>query len=279
MKIFRYGEIGNEAFGIVDRAGGLRDARGALAQLAEGDFAGQRAALAALDADALPRLPDDVRLGCPLPRVGKIVCIGLNYVDHAAESDMALPTEPVMFMKAPSSLSGPNDDIRIPADAEKTDWEVELGVVIGKRATRVAEADALDHVAGYVVANDVSERAWQLERGGQWLKGKSLDSFCPVGPWFVSADEVPDPQALRLWLDVNGERRQDGTTANMVFPVRTIIHYVSQFMSLEPGDLILTGTPAGVGFGQRPPVYLRPGDVVELGIDGLGSQRQRVALI
>jgi 2,4-diketo-3-deoxy-L-fuconate hydrolase len=224
------------------------------------------------------RIPPDVRLGPPVARPGKIVCIGLNYRDHAAESGHALPSEPVIFFKATTALAGPNDDVIIPRGGEKLDWEVELAVVIGARASYVSTADALDHVAGYVLHNDYSERAFQLERGGQWVKGKSADTFAPLGPWLVTRDELTDPQGLRLWLRVNGEPRQQGSTADMIFDVATLVSYVSQFMSLLPGDIISTGTPAGVALGMQPaPRYLTPGDVVELGIDGLGAQRQRIA--
>jgi len=207
--------------------------------------------------------------------VGKIVCVGLNYADHAAEAGMQAPAEPVLFMKAVTSLSGPNDELRIPPGSLKTDWEVELGMVIGTRASHVDEATALQHVAGFVLANDVSERSWQIERGGQWVKGKSYDSFAPIGPWLVTPDEVADPHALDLWLEVNGQRVQNGNTRNFIFGLPKVIAYISQFMTLEPGDIVLTGTPAGVGLGQKPaPWFLKPGDVVRLGATGLGEQRQ-----
>ena len=233
------------------------------------------AALAAIDASRLPAVPGQPRLGCPVGGVGKIVCVGLNYRDHALEAGMQPPAEPVLFMKAITALSGPNDPLHIPPGAQKTDWEVELGIVIGTRARHVAEADALQHVAGYVLANDVSERTYQIERGGQWDKGKSYDSFAPIGPWLVTADEVPDPHAIDLWLEVNGQRVQSGSTRNFIFGVPTVVSYISQFMTLEPGDIVLTGTPAGVGLGQKPaPWYLKPGDVVRLGATGLGEQQQ-----
>jgi len=226
---------------------------------------------------AAPRIAAGTRVGPPLARPSKIVCIGLNFKDHAAESKMDLPKEPVMFFKATSALVGPDDDLVIPKGSAKTDWEVELAVVIGKRASYVDEAHALDHVAGYALHNDYSERAFQLERGGQWVKGKSCDTFAPIGPLLATADEIADPQALAMWLTVNGQTRQKGTTANMVFGVRTLVSYCSQFMTLLPGDVISTGTPAGVGLGIKPePVFLKAGDVVELGIDGLGTQRQAV---
>jgi len=234
------------------------------------------AALGAIDASRLPAVEGAPRLGCPVAGVGKIVCVGLNYADHAREAGLQPPAEPVLFMKAVTALSGPNDDVRIPPGAAKTDWEVELGIVIGTRAQQVAEADALQHVAGYVLANDVSERAWQMERGGQWDKGKSYDTFAPIGPWLATADEVPDPHAIDLWLEVNGQRVQNGSTRNFIFDVPTVVSYISQFMTLEPGDIVLTGTPAGVGLGQKPaPWFLKPGDVVRLGGTGLGEQVQK----
>jgi 2-keto-4-pentenoate hydratase/2-oxohepta-3-ene-1,7-dioic acid hydratase in catechol pathway len=223
-----------------------------------------------------PFVAPSVRLGPPVARPGKIVCIGLNFRDHAAETGAAIPQEPVIFMKATSSLSGPNDDVIIPRGSEKTDWEVELAIVIGKRASYVTQADAMSCVAGYVLHNDYSERAFQLERGGQWSKGKSCDTFAPLGPFLATPDEIPDPNNLRMWLKVNGELKQDSSSANMIFKVPQLVSYVSQFMSLLPGDVISTGTPAGVGLGHKPPVYLKDGDEVELGIDGLGSSRQRL---
>jgi 2,4-diketo-3-deoxy-L-fuconate hydrolase len=232
--------------------------------------------LARLQLHDAPRVGDGARLGPPVARPGKIVCIGLNFRDHAAETGAQIPAEPVIFMKATSSLAGPNDDVIIPRNSVKTDWEVELAVVIGTRAAYVSEADAMRHVAGYVLHNDYSERAFQLERGGQWSKGKSCDTFAPLGPFLATRDEIPNPHALRMWLKVNGEMRQDSSSGNMIFNVPQLVSYVSQFMSLCPGDIISTGTPAGVGLGQKPPVFLRDGDVVELGIDGLGSSRQRL---
>lgn len=232
--------------------------------------------LRGLDQSALPLVDGDPRLGPPVAGVGKVVCIGLNYAEHAQESDMELPSEPVIFTKATSSISGPNDDVVLPRGSTKADWEVELGVVIGSPAKYVQEAEAGRHIAGYCIVNDVSERAFQLDGTGQWVKGKSADTFCPLGPWLVTADQVPDPQDLRLWLDVNGVRRQDGSTRTMVFGVSTLVAYVSRFMSLQPGDLIATGTPPGVALGMADPPWLRPGDVMSLGIDGLGEQRLRV---
>ena len=224
----------------------------------------------------LPLVSGSPRIGACVGGVGKFICIGLNYSDHAAESGMAVPAEPVVFMKATSAICGPYDDVMIPRGSEKTDWEVELAVVIGKEARYVTEQEALSHVGGYCVVNDVSERAFQLEGTGQWVKGKSADTFGPIGPWLVTADEVPDPQALNLWLEVDGHRYQNGSTATMVFGVAHLVSYLSRFMSLQPGDIISTGTPPGVGLGQKPPVYLRPGNVIRLGVEGLGEQRQTV---
>ncbi|MBI1217283.1 MAG: 2-hydroxyhepta-2,4-diene-1,7-dioate isomerase [Rhodobacteraceae bacterium] len=275
MKLLRYGPAGAEKPGMLDDEGRIRDLSGVIADIA-GDVltpAGL-AALAALDAGSLPLVEGPVRYGACVGRVGKFMCIGLNYADHAAETGAAIPKEPILFMKATSAIGGPDDDVFIPRGSEKTDWEVELGVVIGKRAKYVGEAEALDHVAGYCVINDYSERAFQTERGGQWTKGKSSDTFGPIGPWLVTRDEVADPQNLAMWLTVNGTTRQDGSTRTMVFGVAHLVSYLSQFMSLEPGDVISTGTPPGVGMGMKPPTYLRAGDVVELGIEGLGKQRQ-----
>jgi len=277
MRIVRFGPEGAERYGLLDDAGVIRDASSALGDEV-GDFGRVVETLGRVNPSDLPAVSEDVRLGCPVARVGKVVCVGLNYSDHAAETNMAVPVEPVLFMKANTSVCGPNDDIRIPADATKVDWEVELGVVIGKRTTRVSEAEALGHVAGYAVVHDVSERGFQLEGTGQWLKGKSLDSFCPVGPWVVTRDDAGDPENLEMYLDVNGQRMQDGSTRTMVFKVAFLVSYISRFMTLEPGDLISTGTPPGVGMGQRPPVYLKPGDHVTLGIEGLGTQQQVVRL-
>jgi 2-keto-4-pentenoate hydratase/2-oxohepta-3-ene-1,7-dioic acid hydratase in catechol pathway len=226
-------------------------------------------------ADSLPDVDPGTRIGSPVRRPGKVVCIGLNYADHAAESGAQLPAEPVVFMKDPATVVGPNDDVRIPRTSTKTDWEVELGVVIGATARYLERVeDAAAAIAGYCVSHDVSERHFQLERGGQWDKGKSCETFNPMGPWLVTSDEVPEPQRLALWLTVNGDERQNGNTSNMIFPVLEVVHYLSQFMVLEPGDVVNTGTPAGVGLGMKPPTYLRAGDVVELGVEGLGEQRQ-----
>ena len=234
------------------------------------------ARLAAVDPAALPVLDSEARI-CPcVGQVGKFVCVGLNYSDHAAESGMEPPSEPILFFKATTAICGANDQVLIPRNSSKTDWEVELGVVIGSEARYVSQSDALDYVAGYCVINDVSERAFQLEQGGQWVKGKSADTFGPIGPWLVTRDEVPDPQNLHLWLEVDGQRYQDGSTATMIFGVAELVSYISQYMTLAPGDVISTGTPPGVGLGQKPPRYLRPGEVMRLGIDGLGEQRQEV---
>ena len=275
MKLVRWGAAGVEKPGLVDAAGALRDLSAVIADLDAAVLSPEGlASLAKIDPAGLPRVPAGARLGSPVAFVPKLICVGLNYADHARESGNPIPDEPVLFLKATSAIMGPNDDIVIPRGSQKTDWEVELGVVIGKQASYVEEADALDHVAGYVACNDVSERAYQMERGGQWDKGKGCDSFGPLGPWLVTRDEVPDPQALSMWLEVNGKRFQNGSTATMIFGVAHLVHYISQFMTLLPGDVISTGTPPGVGLGQKPPLYLKPGDVVRLGIDGLGEQRQ-----
>lgn len=277
MKLLRYGEVGRERVGLLDTDGGIRALPEAL-----GDLGGDRlspaglAAISALDPAGLPLVDGQQRLGSCVARPGKFVCIGLNYRDHATESGLPIPAEPVVFGKWTSAVVGPNDDVEIPRGSEKTDWEVELGVVIGTTARHVDAEVALDHVAGYCVVHDVSERAFQLERGGTWDKGKGCDTFGPIGPWLVTADEVGDPQALRLWLEVDGHRYQDGDTADMIFTVAELVSYCSRFMTLEPGDVISTGTPKGVGLGQKPPVYLRAGQTVRLGIDGLGVQQQRI---
>jgi 2-keto-4-pentenoate hydratase/2-oxohepta-3-ene-1,7-dioic acid hydratase in catechol pathway len=275
MKLLRYGPPGAEKPGMLDADGAIRDLSGEVADIAGealSDAGLER--LRRLDLARLPLVEPGVRLGPCVGGIGKYVCIGLNYSDHAAETGATVPSEPIIFMKATSAVCGPNDDVIIPRGSRKTDWEVELGVVIGTRAKYVAEAEAMAHVAGYCVINDVSERAFQIERQGQWTKGKSCDTFGPTGPWLVTRDEVADPQALRMWLTVNGETRQDGSTATMVYGVAHLVSYLSQFMSLMPGDVISTGTPPGVGMGMKPPSYLRPGDVVALGIEGLGEQRQ-----
>jgi 2-keto-4-pentenoate hydratase/2-oxohepta-3-ene-1,7-dioic acid hydratase in catechol pathway len=277
MKLLRYGVAGAEKPGLLDEAGQLRDLSGHVADIAGESLSDEALAkLAALDVNTLPVVQGNPRLGPCVAGVGKFICIGLNYSDHAAETGAQVPPEPIIFMKATSAIVGPDDDILIPRGSEKTDWEVELGVVIGRRAKYVSEADALNYVAGYCTVNDVSERAYQMERAGQWTKGKSCDTFGPIGPWLVTRDEVPDPQGLDMWLTVNGQRMQNGSTRTMIFGVAHLVSYLSQFMTLHPGDIISTGTPPGVGMGMKPPVYLKDGDVIELGIEGLGSQRQQV---
>ncbi len=279
MKLLRYGPKGDEKPGLLDPEGRVRDLSGYIPDV-ESAYLGREslARLKSLDWRGLPALAAaPVRLAPVVADTGKFICVGLNYSDHAAESGMAVPVEPVLFMKATSAIAGANDAVVLPRDSVKSDWEVELGVVIGTRARYVDEAEALGHVAGYCVVNDVSEREYQLERGGQWDKGKGCDTFGPVGPWLVTADEVPDPQDLDLWLEVNGRRYQQGSTRTMVFTVAQLVSYISRFMTLHPGDIISTGTPPGVGLGQKPdPVYLRAGDVMRLGITGLGEQRQTV---
>lgn len=280
MKLLRYGQKGQEKPGVLDAQGRVRDLSGVVLDIAGHYLTSQELdILRALDLDSLPLVSgtpqQDLRLGPCVGSVGKFICIGLNYSDHAAESGMDMPMEPVVFNKWTSAICGPNDDVEIPRGSLKTDWEVELGVVIGKGGRYIDEADALEHVAGYCVINDVSERAYQLELGGTWDKGKGCDTFGPLGPWLVTADEVPNPQALHMWLEVDGHRYQNGSTATMVFQVPFLISYLSRFMSLQPGDVISTGTPPGVGFGQKPPIYLRLGQVMRLGIDGLGEQCQR----
>src|SRR5580698_8465993 len=277
MKLLRFGNRGEERPGMVDADGVVRDLSGIVDDIA-GDvlLPASLEKLRKIDPSSLPKVEGTPRIAACVGRVGKFICIGLNYSDHAAESGMAVPVEPVVFMKATSAICGPFDDVIIPRGSAKTDWEVELGVVIGRETRYVTEQEALSHVAGYCVVNDVSERAFQLEGTGQWVKGKSADTFGPIGPWLVTADEVPDPQALNLWLEVDGHRYQNGSTSTMVFGVAHLISYLSRFMSLHPGDIISTGTPPGVGLGQKPPVYLRPGNVMRLGVDGLGEQRQTV---
>jgi len=277
MKLLRYGVPGQERPAILASDGSIRDLSSVVP-----DLAGQwllpesMEKLRNLNISTLPKVPGQPRIGPCVGEVGKFVCIGLNYSDHAAESGMAVPREPVVFMKATSSIVGPDDDVVIPRGAEKADWEVELGVVIGKPAKYVEQADALSHVAGYCVVNDLSERAFQLEGTGQWVKGKSADTFGPIGPWLVTPDEVPDPQNLDMWLEVDEHRYQNGSTKTMVFGVAYLVSYLSRFMSLQTGDVISTGTPPGVGLGQKPPVYLRPGNRIRLGVNGLGEQNQKV---
>ena len=276
MKLLRYGPAGQEKPGLVDKDGQVRDLSAHVK-----DIAGEAISpeglkkLAAIDAASLP-LVNVTRYGPCVAGTGKFICIGLNYSDHAAETGAKVPPEPIIFMKATSAIVGPNDNVEIPRESLKTDWEVELGVVIGKHAKYVSEDKALDHVAGYCLINDVSERAFQAERQGQWTKGKSCDTFGPTGPWLVTKDEIADPQNLKMWLEVNGHRYQNGTSATMVYGVKYLVSYLSQFMSLHPGDIISTGTPPGVGLGQKPNVFLKAGDVITLGIEGLGQQRQEV---
>jgi 2-keto-4-pentenoate hydratase/2-oxohepta-3-ene-1,7-dioic acid hydratase in catechol pathway len=277
MKLLRVGKVGEERPAVMDAKGGLRDLAAVVGDITGAALVPESLAeLRKMDPKDLPLISGTPRIGACVGSVGKFICIGLNYSDHAAESGMAVPAEPVVFMKATSAICGPYDDVMIPRGSEKTDWEVELGVVIGKEARYVTEGEALSHVGGYCVVNDVSERAFQLEGTGQWVKGKSADTFGPIGPWLVTADEVGDPQKLGLWLEVDGKRYQDGSTATMVFGVAHLVSYLSRFMSLQPGDIISTGTPPGVGLGQKPPVYLRPGNVIRLGVEGLGEQRQTV---
>ena len=278
MKLVRYGPKGSEKPGLMDASGRLRDLSGEIGEFRAELMTDQLASrLAGLDAQNLPVVDGSPRIGSPLHRPGHFIAIGLNYADHAAESNLPVPAEPVMFSKAPSCVCGPNDDVIIPQGSKKLDWEVELAFVIGRRASYVSEAQALDHVFGYMVCNDVSERFWQIEGTGQWIKGKSAETFGPLGPVLVTADEVGDPQNLDMWLDVNGERMQTGNTKTMIFSVAELVSYVSAKMVLEPGDVITTGTPPGVGMGKKPqPIFLKAGDVMELGIDKLGQQRQRV---
>jgi len=277
MKLLRVGNVGQEKPAILDDDGVIRDLSTHVDDI-DGDFfaAGSVEKIAALDLSTLPEIDKSVRIGPVVSKVGKMICVGLNYADHAAESGMDVPSEPVLFFKATSSIVGPNDTVLLPPKSEKSDWEVELGVVIGKDASYVSESDALDYVAGYCVVNDLSERAYQIEKEGQWCKGKGCDTFGPIGPYLVTKDEVKDSNELSLWLEVNGERVQNGNTRTMVYKVPFLVSYISQFMSLQPGDIISTGTPPGVGLGFNPPKYLKEGDVMKLGIDGLGTQEQNV---
>jgi 2-keto-4-pentenoate hydratase/2-oxohepta-3-ene-1,7-dioic acid hydratase in catechol pathway len=277
MKLLRYGPAGQEKPGLLDSTGAIRDLSGAVSDIA-GDtlLPDALAKLRNVDSASLPKVTGTPRIGPCVGSVGKFICIGLNYSDHAAESGMAVPTEPIVFMKATSCIVGPNDNLELPRGSKKTDWEVELGVVIGKQAKYVTERDALSHVAGYCVVHDVSERAYQLEGTGQWVKGKSADTFGPIGPWLVTADDVSDCGNLKLWLEVDGHRYQEGSTKTLIFGVPYLVSYLSRFMSLQPGDIISTGTPPGVGHGKKPPVYLREGNVIRLGVEGLGEQRQTV---
>lgn len=277
MKLVRYGKPGKEKPGLIDAQGKLRDLSAVIPDLGPaqlGDLA--LAKLARLNPEKLPLVRGKPRMGCPVSGVSKFIAIGLNYADHAAEAGMPIPAEPVVFTKAISCIQGPDDPVMLPKGSKKTDWEVELGVVIGKRARYVPQKDALTHVAGYCTINDISEREYQLERGGTWDKGKGCDTFGPIGPWLVTRDEVPNPQKLDLWLELNGQRIQNGNTKTMVFSVAKIISYLSQFMTLMPGDVITTGTPPGVGMGMKPQVFLKPGDTLTVGVAGLGEQRQTV---
>ena len=277
MKLLRHGPLGAEKPGMIGPDGSIRDLSGVVPDIAGAVLSDAGlAAIRKVDAASLPFVSSSARLGACVGGTGKFICIGLNYSDHAAETGAKVPPEPIIFMKATSAICGPNDPIIIPRTSEKTDWEVELAVIIGTRAKYVAEADALNHVAGYAVANDVSERAFQTERSGQWTKGKSCDNFGQLGPWLVTRDEITDPQNLAMWLTVNGMKMQNGSTATMVYGVAYLVSYLSQFMTLHPGDVISTGTPPGVGLGMKPPRFLQPGEVVELGIAGLGQQRQDV---
>ncbi|MBY2944556.1 fumarylacetoacetate hydrolase family protein [Rhizobium leguminosarum] len=275
MKLLRYGQRGAEKPGILDKSGKVRDLSGRVDDIAgESLTAAGLAKIAAIDVGSLPVVAEPGRFGPCVSRTGKFICVGLNYADHAAETSAAIPEEPILFMKATSAITGPNDNVIIPRKSKKTDWEVELGIVIGDEARYVTEADAMKHVAGYCLINDVSEREFQAERGGQWTKGKSADSFGPIGPWMVTRDEVADPQDLKMWLSVDGTMRQNGSTKTMIFGVSFLVHYISQFMSLQPGDIISTGTPPGVGLGMKPPLFLKAGQTIKLGIEGLGEQTQ-----
>ena len=277
MKLLRYGPAGAEKPGVLDADGTIRDLSGAVADIS-GDalLPDSIEKLKAIDPASLPKVDGSPRIGACVGNVGKFMCIGLNYSDHAAETGGEVPSEPILFMKANSAIQGPNDDVIIPRDSEQTDWEVELGFVIGKGGKYINEANAMSHVAGYCVVNDVSERNFQIRMEGQWTKGKSCDTFGPLGPWLVTADEVADPQALGLWTEVNGHRYQNGNTNTMVYGVQYLISYLSKFMSLQPGDVVATGTPPGVGMGQKPRVFLKPGDTMRLGVDGMGVQEQKL---
>ena len=277
MKLVRYGKPGKEKPGLIDSDGRLRDLSAVVADIGPDQLSDPALArLRKLKSDTLPLVKGSPRMGCPVAGIGKFIVIGLNYADHAAEAGMPIPAEPIVFMKATSCIQGPDDPVMLPKGSKKSDWEVELGVVIGRQARHVSQKDALSHVAGYCVVNDVSERAFQIERGGTWDKGKGCDTFGPIGPWLVTRDEIANPQRLDLWLDLNGHRMQNGNTRTMIFSVAKVVSYVSQFMTLMPGDVITTGTPPGVGMGMKPPVFLKKGDVLTLGVQGLGTQRQLV---
>jgi 2-keto-4-pentenoate hydratase/2-oxohepta-3-ene-1,7-dioic acid hydratase in catechol pathway len=275
MKLLRYGEMGKEKPGILDNNGKIRDLSSHISDI-NGDTISKESLnqIASIDISSLPLIPEDTRLGSCVGNAGKFLCIGLNYSDHAAESGLPVPSEPILFSKATSAIVGPNDNVEIPRNSSETDWEVELGIIIGKKAKYIDEANAQDYIAGYCVINDVSERAFQIKREGQWTKGKSCDTFGPTGPYLVTKDEISDVQNLTMFLDVNGKRMQDGSTNTMIFSVNHIVYYLSQFMSLHPGDIIATGTPPGVGMGMKPSLYLKSGDVMKLGIKGLGEQSQ-----
>ena len=277
MKLVRYGKPGKEKPGLIDSDGRLRDLSAVVPDIGPDQLSDAALArLRKLKTDTLPLVKGSPRMGCPVAGIGKFIAIGLNYADHAAEAGMPIPAEPIVFMKATSCIQGPDDPVMLPKGSKKSDWEVELGVVIGRQARHVSQKDALSHVAGYCVVNDVSERAFQIERGGTWDKGKGCDTFGPIGPWLVTRDEIANPQRLDLWLDLNGHRMQNGNTRTMIFSVAKVVSYVSQFMTLMPGDVITTGTPPGVGMGMKPPVFLKNGDVLTLGVQGLGTQRQVV---
>ena len=278
MKLVRYGEAGKEKPGILDAQGAIRDLSGVVKDIDAATVSPEGIAkLRSVNVDSLPKVGGNPRLGSPIANVPKLICIGLNYADHAKESNLPIPAEPVVFMKAITAITGPNDDVKLPKGSKKGDWEVELAFVIGKKAQSVSEADALNYVAGYLICNDVSEREWQLEHGSQWSKGKSFDTFAPLGPWFVTADEIKDPQNLAMWLDVNGKRKQTGNTNTMIFGVKKLVSYLSYMCTLTPGDVVSTGTPPGVGMGIKPaPQFLKAGDEMRLGIDGLGEQKQKV---
>ncbi len=277
MKLVRYGRAGKEKPGLIDADGKLRDLSARIDDITPDQLSDKALAkLSRISPARLPLVKGKPRFGPPLTGIGNFICVGLNYTDHAEETGHPIPEEPVIFSKHTSCIAGANDDVVLPRKSVKTDWEVEIGFAIGAQAKSVSQAKALGHVAGYFVCNDVSERENQIEHGGQWVKGKSHDTYGPIGPWLVTRDEIPNPQKLDLWCDINGERMQAGTTKNMIFPIKFIVSYLSRFMTLEPGDIVITGTPAGVGLGMEPPLFVKPGDVMELGIDGLGSQRQTV---
>jgi 2-keto-4-pentenoate hydratase/2-oxohepta-3-ene-1,7-dioic acid hydratase in catechol pathway len=278
MKLVRYGEAGKEKPGILDAQGAIRDLSGVVKDIDAATVSPEGIAkLKGANIDSLPKVSGNPRLGSPIASVPKLICIGLNYADHAKESNLPIPPEPVVFMKAITAITGPNDDVKLPRGSKKGDWEVELAFVIGSKAQSVSEADALKYVAGYLICNDVSEREWQLEHGSQWSKGKSFDTFAPLGPWLVTSDEIKDPQNLAMWLDVNGQRKQTGNTSTMIFGIRKLVSYLSYMCTLTPGDVVSTGTPPGVGMGIKPaPQFLKTGDAMRLGIDGLGEQKQKV---